>query len=181
MGERYTWQNTVLLFQRCSSFFKVVWATATFSTFKKKFIYLILERGKGKKKERERNMVWFLSTWEKRCACLLRTSYWGLGPQPRHVPWLGIKPLTLWLAGPNSTHWATPARATFSQDFENQWINFIKKKKKKKPCWDFDCDGVKSIDQFKENWHLNNIEPSNPYRWLYFSFSVTLISFSNVS
>ena len=33
------------------------------------------------------------------------------GPQPRHVPWLGIEPANLWFAGPRSIHWATPARA----------------------------------------------------------------------
>ena len=33
------------------------------------------------------------------------------GPQPRHVPWLGIEPATLWFTGQHSVHWATPARA----------------------------------------------------------------------
>ena len=46
------------------------------------------------------------------CGCLLHTPYWGRGPQPRHVPWLGIKLATLWPAGWHSIHWATPARAT---------------------------------------------------------------------
>ena len=35
----------------------------------------------------------------------------GPGPQPRHMPWLGIEPETLWFAGRHSIHWATPARA----------------------------------------------------------------------
>ena len=30
------------------------------------------------------------------CGCLSCTPQWGLGLQPRHVPWLGIKPATLW-------------------------------------------------------------------------------------
>ena len=30
------------------------------------------------------------------CGCFLHAPYWGLGLQPRHVPWLGIKPVTLW-------------------------------------------------------------------------------------
>ena len=34
------------------------------------------------------------------------------GPQPRHVPWPGIKPTTLGFIGWYSIHWATPARAT---------------------------------------------------------------------
>ena len=33
------------------------------------------------------------------CVCLSYTLYWGPGPQPRHVPWLGIEPATLWFAG----------------------------------------------------------------------------------
>ena len=39
-----------------------------------------------------------------------------LGPslQPRHVPWLGIEPATLWYTGQHSIHWATPARAAIN-------------------------------------------------------------------
>ena len=43
--------------------------------------------------------------------CFSRAPYWGPGPQPRHVPWLGIEPATLWFSGRPSIHWATPARA----------------------------------------------------------------------
>ena len=45
------------------------------------------------------------------CSCLSHAPYRGPGPQPRHVPWLGIEPTTLWFAGLDSIHWATPARA----------------------------------------------------------------------
>ena len=31
------------------------------------------------------------------CGCLLWALYWEPGPQPRHVPWLGIELVTLWL------------------------------------------------------------------------------------
>ena len=41
-------------------------------------IYLILERGEGKEKERERNT--------SMCGCLSCAPYWGCGLQPRHVP-----------------------------------------------------------------------------------------------
>ena len=34
-------------------------------------------------------------------------------PQTRHVPWLGIEPVTFWFTGWRSIHWATPARAPF--------------------------------------------------------------------
>ena len=44
------------------------------------------------------------------CGCLSHSSYWGSGPHPKYVPWLGIKPMTLWFAGQHSVHWATPAR-----------------------------------------------------------------------
>ena len=43
--------------------------------------------------------------------CLLHTPHWGPGLQPRHVPWLGIKLVTLWFAGWHSIHLATPPRA----------------------------------------------------------------------
>ena len=43
--------------------------------------------------------------------CFSLAPYWGPGPQPRHVPWLGIELVTLWFTGWCSIHWATPARA----------------------------------------------------------------------
>ena len=71
------------------------------SFFKNLFIYLFLERGEGRERGRETSM----------CGCLSHTFHWGPGPQPRHVPWLGIEPVTLWFADWHSIHWATPARA----------------------------------------------------------------------
>ena len=67
--------------------------------FFKDFIYFLERRGERK---RETSM----------CGCLSCTSYWGPGLQPRHMPWLGIEPATLWFAGLHSIHWATTARAT---------------------------------------------------------------------
>ena len=55
------------------------------SFFKEVFI-LVLERGEGK--ERETSMC----------------GYQGPGSQPRHVPRLGIEPVTLGFAGPCSIH-----------------------------------------------------------------------------
>ena len=43
-------------------------------------------------------------------SCLLHAPNWGPGPQPRHVPWLGIELVTLWFTGRHSIHWVTPAR-----------------------------------------------------------------------
>ena len=83
----------------------------TWFFFFKDFIYLFLERGEGKKKERRETSV---------CGCLSSTPYWGPSLQPRHVPWLGIEPTTLWFAGQHSIHWATPARAD-SYVYANVW------------------------------------------------------------
>ena len=47
------------------------------------------------------------------CCCLSHAPCLGPGPQPRSVPWLGIKLGTLWFALPHSIHWAAPARAGF--------------------------------------------------------------------
>ena len=68
------------------------------------FIYLFLYRGEriGRKRGRETSV----------CGCLSCAPYWWPGLQPRHVPWLGIKLVTLCFAGQHSIYWATPARAT---------------------------------------------------------------------
>ena len=42
------------------------------------------------------------------CGCLSHTPYWGPGPQPRHVPQLGIEPATLWFT----------ARAQFTELYQ---------------------------------------------------------------
>ena len=72
--------------------------------FKILFIYFSRE-GKGRRESgRETSMCGCLL-----CACPPPTQ--EPGPQPRHVPWLGIKLVTLWFAGWCSIHWATPTRA----------------------------------------------------------------------
>ena len=53
--------------------------------FFKDFIYLFLERGKEGKREREKYQHVVASHV---------APHWGPGPQPRHVPWLGIEPAT---------------------------------------------------------------------------------------
>ena len=57
-----------------------------FLSFLKIFIYLFLERDEGREKEKERN----INVWLPLMRPLL-----GPGPQPRHVPWLGIQLATL--------------------------------------------------------------------------------------
>ena len=68
---------------------------------KRLFIYLFSESRGGRKRGIETTMF----------GCLSCAPYWGPGPKPRHVSWLGIEPVTLWFAGQHSIHWATPARA----------------------------------------------------------------------
>ena len=74
--------------------------------FLQAFIYLFLERGEEREKERNRNIsVWLPLTRPLLGTCL----------QPRHVPSLGIEPVTFQFIGRHSVHWATPAR-------DQQWI-----------------------------------------------------------
>ena len=75
----------------------------------KDFIYLFLERGERREKERERN----ISVWlPLMCGCLSCARSWEPGPQPRHVPWLGTEPVTFWLTDWHSIYWATLSRAS---------------------------------------------------------------------
>ena len=69
--------------------------------FKSLFIF----RGEGREKESEKKSMW---------GCLSYAPYWGPGPRPRHVLWLGVELATLWFTGWCSVHWAIPARAGFS-------------------------------------------------------------------
>ena len=74
--------------------------------FFKDSIYLFQREGKGERKRgRESSM------WETLVGCVSCAPNQGPGPQPRHVPWLGIKPATFWFTGQRSIHWATRARA----------------------------------------------------------------------
>ena len=55
---------------------------------------MLRERGRRREKERERNInVREIHRW----VCLLHVPNQGSNPQPRYVPWLGIKPVTLQL------------------------------------------------------------------------------------
>ena len=74
------------------------------------FYFIFRQRRREGERARETSM----------CGCLLCTPHWGPGPQPRHVPWPGIKPVTLWFTGQHSIHWATPARA---KSFKNTKIS----------------------------------------------------------
>ena len=67
--------------------------------------YLFIFRERGREGEREGE--------KHQCVVPLARPLLGAGRsglQPGHVPWLGIKPVTLWFTGQHSIHWATPAR-----------------------------------------------------------------------
>ena len=71
--------------------------------FLKIFIDLFIFRERGREGEREGE--------KHQCvvAFCMPPHHWGSGLKPWHVPWLGIKPVTLWFTGQHSIHWATPA------------------------------------------------------------------------
>ena len=76
--------------------------------FFKRINLLVWEREEWRGKEGERNIR-------------VREKYWwvascmhpdkGLNPQPRHVPWLGIEPVTICFVGQRPTNWASLVRA----------------------------------------------------------------------
>ena len=69
----------------------------------KKIFYSFIFRERGREREREGE--------KHQCVVVSHASlYWRPDQQPRHVPWLGIKPVTLGFTGWPSIHWATPAR-----------------------------------------------------------------------
>ena len=56
--------------------------------------------GKGGRKRRRETLM-----CERNINCLWHTPSQGPGPQPSHVPWLGIQPVTFWFAGqPTEPH-----------------------------------------------------------------------------
>ena len=85
--------------------------TSCFSFFQKDFINSFREgmggrKGGGETLICERNIDPFVG-------CLSHAPNRGAGPQPRHVPRLGIKPVAFQSAGGCPMHPATPVRAIF--------------------------------------------------------------------
>ena len=74
------------------------------------FSSLLLEREERREEGRERNINarekhWLITSCER--------LDWGSDPQPRYVPWSGIKHVTFPLLEDTPTNWTTPARQLF--------------------------------------------------------------------
>ena len=89
--------------------------------FKKDFIYLFLERVERREKVRERNF----DMQDTSIGCLLHAPSWGPGPQPRHVPWLGMELVTFQFTGRHSIHWTTPARTNLINLLKVFFLSFF--------------------------------------------------------
>ena len=81
--------------------------------FKRFYLFIFRERGKEGERGKERSM----------CGCLSCGPHWGPGLQPRHVPWLGIKLVTLWFtACAQSTELHQPGLNFFLIWFLHIWL-----------------------------------------------------------
>ena len=124
------------------------------------------------------------------CDCLSFAPYWGPGPQPRHVPWLGIEPVTLWFPGQHSIYWATPARAkcltVFSLYLDLWFILSFYILCEISQCipvhfgiWLFNWSSTfveKTVFSFTAQFLLLCGELLSTYMWVYFCSIFTLIS-----
>ena len=95
------------------------------------YYYYFLDKGERIGKDSKTSM----------CGCLSCAPYWGPGLYPRHVPWLGIELVTLWLTDWHSIHWASPARAEFG-------VLYTEKQVSKRNCNETACEWV--IEWMKE-------------------------------
>ena len=113
------------------------------------FLYLFLDRGEGKEKERERNIIVWL---------LLECPHQGPGPQPRHVPWLGIKPATLWFtARTQSTELNKPGLITiFSNDGLFHWYQ---------KWFNFRSNIVSSLTTKSNSWEMGKVQTATVTLW----------------
>ena len=108
-------------FQPLSAFFlwpaRTLKSIASLRFFKKFFIYLFLERGKGREEERERNV----DVSEKHCLVASCTHHiQGPNLQPRHVLWLGIELVTFCFCRmmPNQLNHTGQGSLRFSASFD---------------------------------------------------------------
>ena len=69
-----------------------------------RFYLFISREGKGGRKRGRETLM---------CGCISHVPHWGPGPQHRHMPWLGIEPVTPCFARWHSIYWAILARAVY--------------------------------------------------------------------
>ena len=101
-----------------------------------KILFIYIQRDEKGEREGEKHPC----VRETSIAWLSHTPNWGPGPQPRHVPWWGIKLVTFWFTGQHATHWATPARCAIKGHIWNHghliWrFGFTDNKKKPSQRW----------------------------------------------
>ena len=64
---------------------------------RKRYLFIFRERGgEGEGRRQGEKHQCFRDT---SIGCLSHSPNWEPGPQPSHVPWLEIKPVTFWFAG----------------------------------------------------------------------------------
>ena len=71
------------------------------------YLFIFIERRREGEREGEKHQC----VRDTPIGHLSHTPNWGPGPQPRHVPWLGMDLMTFRFAGQHSVYLATPARA----------------------------------------------------------------------
>ena len=98
------------------------------------------------------------------CGCVLHAPHWGAGPQPRHVPWLGIEPPTLQFTGWHSIHWTTPDRAGDMFQFLSIYLGV-----------GLLSHLVRSYQTVFHSSHATYIPTSNVEGWNFSIFSSTLV------
>ena len=74
-----------------------------------KILFTFRERRREGEKERKKHGC-VRCVRDTLIGCLSQPPSWGPGPQPRHVLWPGIEPVTFWFADQHSIHWARTAR-----------------------------------------------------------------------
>ena len=101
------------------------------------------------------------------CGCLSHAPCWGPGQQPRHVPWLGIKPATLCFTGQHSIHWAYQPGPSFFI-FKVERLIFSSKLNPLS-FFNFITDIVADVPIFSHFPYLHSAPPSTPlsgpFRW----------------
>ena len=88
MEKNYMKKRSIMMIAQKKGFYTLPYlriVTVGMMSFFFKILFIFQEREREGERGRETST----------CGCLLHIPHWGPGPQPRHVPWLGIEPETL--------------------------------------------------------------------------------------